>query len=102
MILGSCELHKPAESEKYIVELIKKDNTTWCMHRSSFLHASCRTTKKNFPITSSSMPTTEIRFTVPQQSFDYINSLKLQSVVFGTSSNEHIRSFVESIRIKSR
>lgn len=37
----------------------------------------------------------------PQQSFDYINSLKLQSVVFGASSKEHIRSSVESIRIKS-
>lgn len=34
-----------------------------------------------------------------QQSFDYINSLNLQSVVFGASSKGHIKSSVEAIRI---
>lgn len=35
-----------------------------------------------------------------QQSFDYINSLKLQSVVFGASSKAHIRSTVDAIKLK--
>ena len=35
-----------------------------------------------------------------QQSFDYINSLNLQSVVFGASSKGHIKSTVESIMLK--
>lgn len=35
-----------------------------------------------------------------QQSFDYINSLNLQSVVFGASSKAHIKSTVESIRLQ--
>ncbi len=35
-----------------------------------------------------------------QQSFDYINSLNLQSVVFGASSNGHIKSTVEAILLK--
>ena len=34
-----------------------------------------------------------------QQSFDYINSLNLQSVVFGASSKGHIKSTVEAIRL---
>ena len=34
-----------------------------------------------------------------QQSFDYINSLNLQSVVFGASSKGHIKSSVDSIKI---
>ncbi len=34
-----------------------------------------------------------------QQSFDYINSLNLQSVVFGASSKGHIKSTVESIHL---
>lgn len=34
-----------------------------------------------------------------QQSFDYINSLNLQSVVFGASSKVHIKSSAESIKI---
>ena len=34
-----------------------------------------------------------------QQSFDYINSLNLQSVVFGASSKGHIKSTVDSIKI---
>ena len=34
-----------------------------------------------------------------QQSFDYINSLNLQSVVFGASSNGHIKSSVDAIKI---
>lgn len=35
----------------------------------------------------------------PKQSFDYINGLKLQSVVFGASSKVHIKDSVESIKI---
>lgn len=35
-----------------------------------------------------------------QQSFDYINSLDLQSVVFGASSKGHIKSTVEAIHLK--
>ena len=35
-----------------------------------------------------------------QQSFDYINSLNLQSVVFGASSRGHIKSSVEMIQLK--
>lgn len=34
-----------------------------------------------------------------QQSFDYINSLNLQSVVFGASSRAHIKGTVEAIKI---
>lgn len=34
-----------------------------------------------------------------QQSFDYINSLNLQSVVFGASSKGHIKSSVDAIKI---
>lgn len=34
-----------------------------------------------------------------QQSFDYINSLNLQSVVFGASSKGHIKSSVEAIHL---
>lgn len=34
-----------------------------------------------------------------QKSFDYINSLNLQSVVFGASSRSHIQSSVEAIHI---
>ena len=34
-----------------------------------------------------------------QQSFDYINSLNLQSVVFGASSKSHIKSSVDAIKI---
>ena len=35
-----------------------------------------------------------------QQSFDYINSLNLQSVVFGASSKGHIKSTAEAIHLK--
>ena len=35
-----------------------------------------------------------------QQSFDYINSLALQSVVFGASSKGHIKSTAEAIKLK--
>lgn len=35
-----------------------------------------------------------------QESFDYINSLNLQSVVFGASSKGHIKSTVEAIQLK--
>lgn len=35
-----------------------------------------------------------------QQSFDYINSLSIQSVVFGASSRGHIKSTVEAINLK--
>lgn len=35
-----------------------------------------------------------------QQSFDYINSLNIQSVVFGASSRGHIKSTVEAIKLK--
>lgn len=35
-----------------------------------------------------------------QESFDYINSLNLQSVVFGASSKGHIKSTVEAIKLK--
>lgn len=35
----------------------------------------------------------------PKQSFDYINGLRLQSVVFGASSKAHIKDSVESIKI---
>ena len=35
-----------------------------------------------------------------QQSFDYINELNLQSVVFGASSKGHIKSTVEAIHLK--
>ena len=35
-----------------------------------------------------------------QQSFDYINGLKLQSVVFGASSKSHIKSTVEAIQLR--
>ena len=34
-----------------------------------------------------------------QQSFDYINSLNIQSVVFGASSKGHIKSTVEAIHL---
>ena len=34
-----------------------------------------------------------------QQSFDYINSLNLQSVVFGASSKGHIKSSVDAIKL---
>ena len=34
-----------------------------------------------------------------QQSFDYINSLNIQSVVFGASSKNHIQSTVDAIKI---
>lgn len=34
-----------------------------------------------------------------QESFDYINSLNIQSVVFGASSKGHIKSTVEAIKI---
>ena len=34
----------------------------------------------------------------PKQSFDYVNGLNLQSVVFGASSKEHIRNSVESLK----
>ena len=34
-----------------------------------------------------------------QQSFDYINGLNLQSVVFGASSRAHIKSTVEAIKL---
>ena len=35
-----------------------------------------------------------------QQSFDYINNLNLQSIVFGASSKGHIKSSVDSIKLK--
>lgn len=35
-----------------------------------------------------------------QESFDYINSLNLQSVVFGASSKGHIKSTVDAIHLK--
>ena len=35
-----------------------------------------------------------------QESFDYINSLNLQSVVFGASSKGHIKSTVEAIKLE--
>ena len=35
----------------------------------------------------------------PKESFDYINSLNLQSVVFGASSKNHIESSVELIKL---
>ncbi|MBO4602824.1 MAG: hypothetical protein J5651_06665 [Salinivirgaceae bacterium] len=35
-----------------------------------------------------------------QQSFDYINSLNIQSVVFGASSKGHIKSTIEAIKLK--
>ena len=35
----------------------------------------------------------------PKESFDYINSLNIQSVVFGASSKAHIQSTVDSIKI---
>ena len=35
-----------------------------------------------------------------QQSFEYINSLNVQSVVFGASSRGHIKSSVDAIRLK--
>lgn len=34
----------------------------------------------------------------PQQSFDYVNNLNIQSVVFGASSKEHIKSSFESLK----
>lgn len=36
----------------------------------------------------------------PQESFDYINNLNIQSVVFGASSKAHIKSSVEMIKLK--
>lgn len=36
----------------------------------------------------------------PQESFDYINNLNLQSVVFGASSKEHIQSSLGLINLK--
>lgn len=36
----------------------------------------------------------------PQQSFDYINNLNVQSVVFGASSKNHIQSSVDSIKLE--
>lgn len=35
----------------------------------------------------------------PKQSFEYINGLGIQSVVFGASSKEHIRDSVDSIKL---
>lgn len=35
----------------------------------------------------------------PQESFDYINGLNIQSVVFGASTKSHLQSSFESIRI---
>ena len=35
----------------------------------------------------------------PKESFDYINSLNIQSVVFGASSKAHIQSTVNSIKL---
>lgn len=35
-----------------------------------------------------------------KESFDYINSLNIQSVVFGASSKGHIKSTVEAINLK--
>lgn len=34
-----------------------------------------------------------------KESFDYINSLNIQSVVFGASSMNHIQSTVDAIKI---
>ena len=34
-----------------------------------------------------------------KESFDYINSLNIQSVVFGASSKNHIQSTVDAIKI---
>ena len=34
-----------------------------------------------------------------QESFDYINSLNIQSVVFGASSKGHIKSTVDAIHL---
>ena len=36
----------------------------------------------------------------PKQSFDYVNDLNVQSVVFGASSKGHIKSSVDSIKLK--
>ena len=36
----------------------------------------------------------------PKQSFDYVNNLNVQSVVFGASSKGHIQSSVDSIKLK--
>ncbi len=36
----------------------------------------------------------------PKQSFDYVNNLNIQSVVFGASSKNHIQSSVDSIILK--
>ena len=36
----------------------------------------------------------------PQESFEYINSLNLQSVVFGASSKAHIQSSFDLIDLK--
>ena len=35
----------------------------------------------------------------PKQSFDYVNNLNVQSVVFGASSKGHIKSSVDSIKL---
>lgn len=35
----------------------------------------------------------------PKQSFDYINGLKLQSVVFGASSKAHIKDTIDSLKL---
>ena len=35
----------------------------------------------------------------PQQSFDYINKLNVQSVVFGASSKGHIKSSIEQVKL---
>ncbi len=35
----------------------------------------------------------------PKQSFDYVNSLNVQSVVFGASSKSHIQSSIEQIKL---
>ena len=37
-----------------------------------------------------------------QQSFDYINSLNIQSVVFGASSKGHIKSSVDMIKLREQ
>lgn len=36
----------------------------------------------------------------PQQSFDYVNNLNVQSVVFGASSKNHIQSSVDQINLR--
>ena len=36
----------------------------------------------------------------PKQSFDYVNELNVQSVVFGASSKNHIQSSVDQINLK--